>query len=95
MSLTTHPVNILPSQKANKPNKFTRLFAPLVLGTALALGGTAPVIAAEAEQPNPNNNVPAENKKDENCSPHKFLFGYITGAIMGHLLEKLHQKNKS
>ena len=94
MSLTTHPINTISSQKVNKPSRLTRLFAPLVLGTAVALGSASPAMAEQnlPEQPVPEQPAPAQEK---NCSPHKFFFGYVAGAIMGHLLEKLHQKNKS
>ncbi len=98
MSLSTKPVNIsVSNQASNKANVLTKLFTPIALGTAVAFGGQVasaqdaqpetPVQDTQSEPtqtPNPNNNQKSDSPK--------FIFGYVAGALIGHLFENLRQR---
>lgn len=98
MSIETTSATASPSNKAGIAAKF---LAPLIIGTATALGTPS---AQAAELPPPTPKVleirPQEAKylspvfAFHDTAGGKFLFGYATGSIAGHLLEKLSQRNK-
>ena len=105
MSLQINPANTTVSQGSRKSGVVSKLFAPLVLGTAIALsggGGTAravdenkpegpvPVQVKEEEKP------AAENPKPDNpakCTG-RFALGYVSGVIMEKLLASWRNKRE-
>lgn len=100
MSLSTKSINIpVSNQSSNKGSVLTKLFTPIALGTAVAFCGQVasaqdvqPEVPVQDTQSEPTQTPNPENNKDQDSS--KFIFGYIAGAVMGHLLENLSQRRK-
>lgn len=87
--------------KSNKPGILTKFVAPLVLGTAAAFS-TNSATATEPPPPTPIvHQITAQEAKNlspvfafHDTSTGKFFFGYVTGAVAGHLLEGLRQNRE-
>lgn len=87
--------------KSNKTGTIAKYVAPLVLGTAAAFGTTS-ATAAEPPPPTPIvHQITAQEAKTlspvfafHDTASGKFIFGYATGALAGHLLEGLRQRRE-
>src|SRR3989338_3829217 len=86
---------------SSKVSSITKFLTPLIVGTATALAAPS----AQATEPSPPTPKVYQIKPQEarsfsptfafhNTPSGKFFFGYATGALAGHLLEKLAQRNK-
>jgi len=78
------------------PSKVAKIFAPLVIGSALAFGGK--VNATEIEKPLPDAQQTASVQVEQPTSEapktvnagldFRLPIGYIFGATMGHILQR-------
>ena len=84
------------------PSKIAKIFAPLVIGSALAFGGKVNATETEKPLPEASQATAVQVEKSVSETPQivkadidfRLPVGYILGATMGHLLQRHRDKEE-